>query len=929
MRYSFFISAVFTSLLISSSVFAVAQTSVWYGAEGGDWGTPGNWVPAVVPTALDPIGGPQANPYSLAQFSVTNTSPNLTAGVTVACDALRVGYSSGMTLAVNGATINVSEILYLGYSSTETATLNMISGTINCGARIPASGKLYVGRSGIATLNVSNGVINVPAALSIAEVAGTGWVHLNGGTINAADLLMNTAGAHLDLAGGTLILDGNDIAAIDTFIAAGKITAYGGEAGSSVLRDYDVTNAGKTTIRGLIVTPKATAPNPVNNAANVSCVSIFGTTNPPPSQGSVNEAAFNPGLLIPNTTYYWQIDEVSGSGTQTGDLWTFTTVNGLPSTPDPANNTITGIHPILSWTGGLGATGHNVYFGTENPPTTLASSNQGTTTFDPGTLSPNAQYFWQVEELYGSNFVAGPVWNFSTANTRASLSGSEFCPRNGDVNMPVSGITLAWHAGTGALSHDVYFGTTNPPAFQVNQTDTTFPLGFITPNTTYYWRIDEKDSSGSTTIGDLWSFTTGEPVEIHPYITFRGDPNSSITVNWWNPAAEGDSSVDYGLTDSYGLTATDAQITRYHHVELTGLAENTVYHYRIRSSDGTVGSDNIFKTAPASTAQSFTFAFYGDPRTTEFDEGGIYSARQQALCDWIAAQSDIAFAIEGGDVVWEGSTLRSMGLYWPGFFNYEQNLNKSKVVMHTIGGHEFQGGYTHYYWNDFYTDAYPTNGPAGTNGYVYSFDYANAHFVCLASYMVDLTAQKNWLIADLTAAKTRGAKWLFAYMHYPLYTNSGHLPLQSDLAAFGPVFDQFHVSVVFGSHNHVYERWAPINTYYDDEIGVWTGKAVPNGEGTVYITDGMGGAEFNNSAPDPRLIKWFGAALNTTLVTKVTISGDQACLVQAIRNDTGEVIDTYVVFPPYLTGDLNGDGVVNGKDLAILAAHWLQSGMWP
>ena len=66
---------------------------------------------------------------------------------------------------------------------------------------------------------------------------------------------------------------------------------------------------------------------------------------------------------------------------------------------------------------------------------------------------------------------------------------------------------LSWTAGTGATSHDVYFGTTSPGTFQGNQTGTTFDTGTMANSTTYYWRIDAKNAQGTTT-GVVWSFTT-------------------------------------------------------------------------------------------------------------------------------------------------------------------------------------------------------------------------------------------------------------------------------------------------------------------------------------------------------------------------------------------------------------------------------------
>ncbi|MHC4657251.1 MAG: TolB family protein, partial [Planctomycetota bacterium] len=79
-------------------------------------------------------------------------------------------------------------------------------------------------------------------------------------------------------------------------------------------------------------------------------------------------------------------------------------------------------------------------------------------------------------------------------------------PANGSMNV-LTIADLDWTAGSKTVSHDVYFGTTNPPPFISNQTDTTFDPGILAGNTTYYWRIDEVNPSWTTT-GTVWSFTT-------------------------------------------------------------------------------------------------------------------------------------------------------------------------------------------------------------------------------------------------------------------------------------------------------------------------------------------------------------------------------------------------------------------------------------
>jgi hypothetical protein len=79
-------------------------------------------------------------------------------------------------------------------------------------------------------------------------------------------------------------------------------------------------------------------------------------------------------------------------------------------------------------------------------------------------------------------------------------------PANWASNVAVKA-DMSWTAGMGAESHDVYFGTSSSPPFFQNQSGTTFDPGILNNNTTYYWRIDENNSYGTTT-GYTWRFTT-------------------------------------------------------------------------------------------------------------------------------------------------------------------------------------------------------------------------------------------------------------------------------------------------------------------------------------------------------------------------------------------------------------------------------------
>jgi len=79
-------------------------------------------------------------------------------------------------------------------------------------------------------------------------------------------------------------------------------------------------------------------------------------------------------------------------------------------------------------------------------------------------------------------------------------------PPNGAAPVNITA-DLSWKAGRDATSHDVYFGTSDPPPYIRNQTNTIFDPGTMDYSTTYFWRIDEVNEWGIT-IGPVWSFTT-------------------------------------------------------------------------------------------------------------------------------------------------------------------------------------------------------------------------------------------------------------------------------------------------------------------------------------------------------------------------------------------------------------------------------------
>ena len=202
------------------------------------------------------------------------------------------------------------------------------------------------------------------------------------------------------------------------------------------------------------------------------------------------------------------------------------------------------------------------------------------------------------------------AWQWPYMLATVQLSGFTAAPpgqaRNPSPANGVTGVstmtTLSWIAGSGALSHDVYFGTAATPPFIQNQTATTYIPGTLAGNTTYRWRIDEKNGIGTTT-GALWSFTTGAATppgqaSIPSPANVATGINTVVTLSW--TAGTGATSRDV----YFGTAATPPFIQNQTATTYNPgtFANSTTYRWRIdEKNDGgtTTGVAWSFTTGAA------------------------------------------------------------------------------------------------------------------------------------------------------------------------------------------------------------------------------------------------------------------------------------------------------------------------------------------
>ncbi len=201
---------------------------------------------------------------------------------------------------------------------------------------------------------------------------------------------------------------------------------------------------------------------------------------------------------------------------------------GAASSPQPRDGA-TGVigSTLLSWAAAPGALSYDVYYGATKA--LAADSDKGTPINTSSTstyllevsLAAETLYYWRVDAKNAAGTTRGAVWSFTTAAPGApppatGPPGAASSPQPRDGATGVIGSTLlSWAAASGALSYDVYYGTTKALAadsdkgtpINTSSTSTYLLEVSLAAETLYYWRVDAKNAA-STTRGAVWSFTT-------------------------------------------------------------------------------------------------------------------------------------------------------------------------------------------------------------------------------------------------------------------------------------------------------------------------------------------------------------------------------------------------------------------------------------
>ena len=336
--------------------------------------------------------------------------------------------------------------------------------------------------------------------------------------------------------------------------------------------------------------------------------------------------------LVPGTTYYWRIDEVNAPPDEAvykGDVWSFSIPPRKAYAPDPADGADSvAVNAQLTWTPGLGAKLHTVFFGEDFDTVANATVGMpaGAATYNPGPLKEAKIYYWRVDEFDAITTYKGDVWSFTTEGAVGNPK-----PADGAVDVRQTPM-LTWTAATPAASHEIYFGSDEEAVRNATTASTEYkgtkPLGDesydpgkLAWNTSYYWRIDEVNDTNpdSPWVGRVWSFTTADSMIIDDFEGYTDDDvaGEAIWQHW---------------IDGFGVADNGAQVGYL----LPPYAEQTIVNGGLQSMpllyNNTAGVTNSEAVLTLSKARDWTeegvadlsLWFHGAPASTgSFVEGPV------------------------------------------------------------------------------------------------------------------------------------------------------------------------------------------------------------------------------------------------------------------------------------------------------------------
>jgi hypothetical protein len=319
------------------------------------------------------------------------------------------------------------------------------------------------------------------------------------------------------------------------------------------------------------------------------------------------------------------------------------------------------------------------------------------------------------------------------------------------------------------------------------------------------------------------------------------DSATAKTVAWQDSSGRRDYTVTYrqkGSSETARAFVTSPKRPPVYDAEwvppytygayMQGLRPDTEYEYEIADADGESGWFPFHTTTEQ--LNRYEVLVFSDTQSTDYS---VWGQTAQAAYE---AHPGAAFFTVVGDLSDNGQSWYQ----WKAWYENADILTSYMPIAPVLGNHEaysldwkFCEPYT-------YKASFPVpyGAPEGQSRLAYSFDYGDVHYAALNTdyeelhelYPDMMEHEVTWLDQDLADARKRG-KRLVVLMHRPAVTATYRALPDINGTYFMPLFDKYHVPLVFTAHEHCYARTEPLI------------DGRPGEGGTTYISTGRAGTE--------------------------------------------------------------------------------------
>ncbi len=393
---------------------------------------------------------------------------------------------------------------------------NLAGGTVNIANN--GSVKLGIIEGKGSTVNVEGALHVVTQYWSFKTLGEGGGLKVYDGQVHfenapASNPFGTDETGNIDIYNGTVIIDSNDVAMVEGWIADEHITAYSNQSHSVIDLYYDAENE-QIYLRARDDYRKAYRSVPGDGEVDVHVADSL--------SWMVGDGITRDILYV---TTGLQADLNDDAVVDIADLHrmaqSFLDESWELDISNPAD--ITDDHEVNLRDLAVLSSEWQEVFTMDEVASFVHDPNAG---FDPNVpfsyspaLNYETTYYWRVDSIGDSNeVIVGDIWSFTTELD--PLMAENVYPVDGDRNVLNGTIELNWQTDAAVDTCNVYFAdsygeATSAGAYQATTTTGTWTCPMLTTGQRYYWRIETVVGSTVYT-GKVWSFSvTADPVGLY------------------------------------------------------------------------------------------------------------------------------------------------------------------------------------------------------------------------------------------------------------------------------------------------------------------------------------------------------------------------------------------------------------------------------